>query len=451
MLIKIKKNKAFLLNYKNYKKNIFKNCIYLFAIVIVFCSCAEKLKKKVIDNKKENEKNYLLNIENPNQFSATLYTDELFDKKLKKINLLSFDSIDTIGRSWRLKIIVKDDFKIDTIFKIRNKNELKKILNSCFVKIPHETPKNANYVYKNNKFEPIEAQKGNQTDTSKLNKLIINAISKKSKDLLLNYENSCLKPRYFLSHPKTLAGLVELKKCVKSSIIYKIKEDEITLDSSLFGEWLCLDTSMKSNVNYKKAESFFRSLAQKYDEIIPSVTITTTNGELKTVNGGDIGVRINVYKELNLLMNDLRKAEKFNREPYYGMKGLPEGVLDTKKTYVEISLSDQKLWYYKNGSLIIESDIVTGCLKLGRKTPAGAYYVKYKETSKTLRGPGYSAFVRYWMPFNKGIGLHDAQWRKSFGGSIYIAAGSHGCINLPFNVAQTIYQNLSPGTIVLCY
>jgi hypothetical protein len=319
------------------------------------------------------------------------------------------------------------------------------------VKIPHETPKNANYVYKNNKFEPIEAQKGNQTDTSKLNKLIINAISKKSKDLLLNYENSCLKPRYFLSHPKTLAGLVELKKCVKSSIIYKIKEDEITLDSSLFGEWLCLDTSMKSNVNYKKAESFFRSLAQKYDEIIPSVTITTTNGELKTVNGGDIGVRINVYKELNLLMNDLRKAEKFNREPYYGMKGLPEGVLDTKKTYVEISLSDQKLWYYKNGSLIIESDIVTGCRKLGRKTPAGAYYVKYKETSKTLRGPGYSAFVRYWMPFNKGIGLHDAQWRKSFGGSIYIAAGSHGCINLPFNVAQTIYQNLSPGTIVLCY
>jgi lipoprotein-anchoring transpeptidase ErfK/SrfK len=55
------------------------------------------------------------------------------------------------------------------------------------------------------------------------------------------------------------------------------------------------------------------------------------------------------------------------------------------------------------------------------------------------------------MPFNNGIGLHDAQWRKSFGGSIYVGTGSHGCINLPLSTASIIYQNLSPGTIVLCY
>jgi hypothetical protein len=346
---------------------------------------------------------------------------------------------------------MKNNFKLDTVLQVRSRSEFKKIINSCFIKIPHESPKNANYLYKNNKFEPIEAVNGNQLDTSKLNKLIFNAISKKSEELSLTYENSYLKPSYFLSHPKSLAGLIELKKCVKSSIIFKIKEEEIILDSSTFGNWLCLDTSMKSKINQNKAGSFFRSLAQKYDEIIPSVTITTSKGELKTINGGDIGVRINVNKELIHILNDLRKGEEINREPYYAMKGLPEGVFDTQKTYVEISLIDQKLWYYKNGSLIIESDIVTGCPKLGHKTRMGAFYVKYKATNEELKGPGYSAFVRYWMPFNNGIGLHDAQWRKSFGGAIYLASGSHGCINLPLNTAQMIYQNLSPGTIVLCY
>jgi lipoprotein-anchoring transpeptidase ErfK/SrfK len=103
------------------------------------------------------------------------------------------------------------------------------------------------------------------------------------------------------------------------------------------------------------------------------------------------------------------------------------------------------------GVLIIESDIVTGNLSNGNGTPNGAYYIKYKELNATLKGPGYSTGVSYWMPFNESIGLHDAKWRGSFGGSIYKSAGSHGCINLPFLTAQTIYNNVSPGGIVICY
>lgn len=55
------------------------------------------------------------------------------------------------------------------------------------------------------------------------------------------------------------------------------------------------------------------------------------------------------------------------------------------------------------------------------------------------------------MPFNGGIGLHDANWRKTFGGTIYKNGGSHGCVNLPPAVAKTIYENISAGDPVLCY
>ena len=44
------------------------------------------------------------------------------------------------------------------------------------------------------------------------------------------------------------------------------------------------------------------------------------------------------------------------------------------------------------------------------------------------------------MPFNGGIGFHDASWRSKFGGTIYQYSGSHGCINLPVDKAKLLYE-----------
>ena len=238
---------------------------------------------------------------------------------------------------------------------------------------------------------------------------------------------------------------------MSAKITLQFKNENVIIDKKTFANWLVLDSNMRVNLNSSKSIAFVKDLATKYDEIVPSVTITSSKGETKTIRGGDIGVRLNVFRELTKIIGNVRNAEEVTREPAYGMKGLPAGVFDSNKTYVEISISDQKLWYYKNGTLIIESAVVTGCPKLGHATPGGAYYVKYMETNAELKGPGYSAHVRYWMPFNNGIGLHDARWRNKFGDALYLADGSHGCINLPLATAQTIYQHISPGTIVLCY
>ncbi|MEG0215435.1 MAG: L,D-transpeptidase, partial [Hungatella sp.] len=75
----------------------------------------------------------------------------------------------------------------------------------------------------------------------------------------------------------------------------------------------------------------------------------------------------------------------------------------------------------------------------------------YKERNATLKGENYATPVSYWMPFNGNIGMHDAGWRSSFGGSIYKTGGSHGCVNLPPAAAKTIFENIEKGIPVLCY
>ena len=107
------------------------------------------------------------------------------------------------------------------------------------------------------------------------------------------------------------------------------------------------------------------------------------------------------------------------------------GVNDIGNSYVEIDLGNQHMYLYKEGKMILDSDFVSGNERLNHHTPDGIDAITYKSQNATLRGPGYASFVYYWMPFNGGIGLHDATWRSSFGGDIYKTDGSHGCVNLP--------------------
>jgi lipoprotein-anchoring transpeptidase ErfK/SrfK len=70
-----------------------------------------------------------------------------------------------------------------------------------------------------------------------------------------------------------------------------------------------------------------------------------------------------------------------------------------------------------------------------------------------MNGDGYTAFVNYWLPYYeyRGIGIHDATWRSSFGGSIYQGNGSHGCVNTPYSVMQSLYEMVEAGTPVVVY
>ena len=138
------------------------------------------------------------------------------------------------------------------------------------------------------------------------------------------------------------------------------------------------------------------------------------------------------------------------REPKYFIKvtGSNNGI---GKNYVDVNISKQKLWYIRKNKIVFSSDIVTGDPTTGHSTPTGMYYVEFKKTDYTMRK--YNAHVNYWMPIDTGtgVGLHDASWRGSFGGTIYKTGGSHGCINMPTSKASVLYHMLPVNTPVIVH
>ena len=140
------------------------------------------------------------------------------------------------------------------------------------------------------------------------------------------------------------------------------------------------------------------------------------------------------------------------REPIYSSKAFS---FENQTSYVEIDTTRQNVWMYVNGDCIVDTPCVTGNYP-NRHTPSGIFFLTYKAENTYLKGTNddgskYSSHVNYWLPFNGGIGLHDATWRKKFGGTIYKGNGSHGCVNLPLSAAATIYENIDSTMPIIVY
>jgi len=256
-------------------------------------------------------------------------------------------------------------------------------------------------------------------------------------------------------------GLVFKKKNLDKFVGTKITfaGSDIILDGNTISEWVVENDLGVIEIDEDKLSSFVQSLANEYDTVGTDRILTSWWGNETTVGGGTFGWQVNQKAEIDELKRLIPETTIISREPIFSKRGVVHKAQDWGDTYVEINLAKQHLFYIKKGELVIESDIVSGGhQRKDGPTPTGIYQIAYKARDAVLRGPrdisgnySYETPVSYWMPFNKGIGLHDANWRWSFGGKIYLRNGSHGCINLPVKVAKTIYENIEPGIPVIVY
>ena len=164
---------------------------------------------------------------------------------------------------------------------------------------------------------------------------------------------------------------------------------------------------------------------------------------------GDITKKVDVYTNVDTSKNGNYKIT-FTVTDSSGNKTTNSvDVIVQEKfehTYIEISISNQKLNYYQKNKLVLSSDVVTG---YNNWTPTGEFSVLNKARNIYLVGQNYRSFVQYWIAF-KGInyGMHDASWRNAFGGEIYKTNGSHGCVNMPIANAKKLYELVEIGTPV---
>ncbi len=240
-------------------------------------------------------------------------------------------------------------------------------------------------------------------------------------------------------------------------------------------DWIIFNE--KDPTSYKvdadKAMAYVEELAAKYDTYDkPRKFNSTSRGEITVEKDEDdkgcYGWWIDQQKTCDQLVEIIEEGSSAQIEPIYytnpnsGYEYTcnPEwrtAESDIGDTYCEIDLEMQHFWYYKKGKLEYECDIVSGMPTAERNTPGGVYKVWFKDKDRVLKGTlstgeTWSTPVTYWNNISTfGIGLHDATWHPYFGGTRYKYYGSHGCINMPYDAAKYVYENIDIGTPVVMY
>lgn len=259
------------------------------------------------------------------------------------------------------------------------------------------------------------------------------------------------KPEITSESPELTAKADTWNRYVGVTVNYQFGDAVERLDGDIIHTWLSENEYGNIVLDEEQVSAYVKGLVDRYNTAYKEKQLKTSYGPTVTISRGNYGWRINQTAEAAALSEIIRSGTGQTREPIYSQMAASHGNHDYGDTYVEINLTAQHLFFYKDGTLLVESDFVSGNEAKGWSTPSGAYPLTYKQRNATLKGEGYTTPVSYWMPFNGGIGMHDAGWRSSFGGTIYQTGGSHGCINLPPEKAKIIYENISSGMPVLCY
>lgn len=242
-------------------------------------------------------------------------------------------------------------------------------------------------------------------------------------------------------------------------IIYRFGEERVPVDASVVCDWIALD--QEGGFRYsedgslmtdeEKIAEFIKRLADEYDTVGGVRHFQATRGEMVAVEGGTYGNRLDRKAETQYLSQAFREKRAELHTPVYTQKAWKQGKNDIGRTYIEVDMTTQKLYYYEEGEKKLETSIVTGNTGRRMGTPEGVNFVYGKQENRVLRGPGYASHVNFWMPVKGNIGIHDAAWRSEYGKEIYKTNGSHGCINTPYDAMSELYGMAKVGTPVVMF
>ena len=214
-----------------------------------------------------------------------------------------------------------------------------------------------------------------------------------------------------------------------------------------------IDDNGEVQISKTNVKMFVEDFADRFTTVQEDRKFVTHNGDLILVEGGKwYGWVINAEEEFEEFYNLIITKKSFTKEPVCDRRGYSYSEInDIGDSYVEIDLTQQHVYVYIDGELETHSRCVTGDESSGHGTPGGVYSITYMALDVVLTGADYESPVTFWMPFNGGIGLHDATWRYSFEDDTYLYDGSHDCVNLPWENARDIFYLVESGMPVICY
>ena len=338
-----------------------------------------------------------------------------------------------------------------------DENKLDAFLDSVSYLKPEnmEAPTNPMIVLNDGVPEIRKGNAGTTIDRDKLKLLIEDRIRNLNREISADFEG-CYKKALYDENSDKVKNCRDLIASYTSLKITYLYGEDIRFMLRAEDIYNMLDIDLEKYycaVSARKVEYFVDQFADEHDTFGKDRIFKTHYGKKLRLNSSYLGWEIDREAEVKTLIMNISRRENIEREPVFTHKGkiYTGDCSDIGDTYVELDLSVQKIYYYVDGRLLIEDDVISGNPNKYQNTPSGLYEIYGMRQNVVLTGPGYASHVDYWMPFNGEIGLHDAYWQSKFGGNLYLTRGSHGCVNLTHSTAQTLYETGFRGLPVICY
>lgn len=335
-----------------------------------------------------------------------------------------------------------------------------------------EAPVDAELVYENNQYTVTPHSEGTTLIPSQVVDAVADAVANRETEIDIDALGLYQEPQNRSDEGSLLTTQAQqLNEWANAHITYTLPDGstmEVTPD--LLKSWLVqnADGTYTKNDDYfnQQIKAFLREMGEKVDNVKKERLFDSTNNGTITIPVGEYntyGYETDEAAEAEVLKQLINEHQFVTKEPEYlhREKGTENHGLGT--TYLEINLTAQHLWFYKDGQLAFETDnIVSGKMTTWRYTPPGAYRIANKELDHIMKGTNskgeviYETPCDYWMLIipELGIGLHDAEAngvRTNWSKTAYINNGSHGCINMKDAEAAQLYSMLDTGTPVIMY
>ena len=258
-------------------------------------------------------------------------------------------------------------------------------------------------------------------------------------------------PSLTADSPEITELAAKLDQWFATEVTYEFGSQTEVVDSSVVAGFIQLD-GCEASLSEEAVRAWVAGLADRRDTYKKSRQFNSTLRGVITVSGGNYGWQIDQETETAALLASVEKGETAAKQPAWSREGKAWGDNnDVGDTYIEVDMGAQHMWAYKDGALLIDTDVVTGNISRNYGTPSMVAAIQYKDRNAVLRGDNYATPVKYWMPFYGNYGIHDASWRREFGGTVYLTNGSHGCVNTPPAAMKVIFENMDSGTPVVLY
>ena len=225
----------------------------------------------------------------------------------------------------------------------------------CFKEENVVQPVDAHLEVQDGQYVIVEETQGTALDSDKVKEAVKNAIDSGETLLDLDQAGCYIEPSVLSTDENLAKQRDEGNKLLTVTVTIDFSDRQEVIDADVMKDWLTTNEEGAVDLDRTKVREYVQQLQYEYDTFGSSREFTTSSGQTITVSGGDYGWLIAPNDTTTKIIDTIKSGHSQTIEPEYTYTGYCRDTNDIGNTYVEISLDQQHMWFYKDGQLIVET------------------------------------------------------------------------------------------------